>query len=88
MKVLESLPESISWSDIIYAFRKAWTASLPIDIFMRAKEVMSSEEKAVGWLTEPNPAFGQRIPMEIKPTAEGKALILLILERIEHGNFS
>ncbi|EHJ47938.1 hypothetical protein DFW101_1932 [Solidesulfovibrio carbinoliphilus subsp. oakridgensis] len=54
----------------------------------RAAEVLGGEEQARQWLTSPNTLFDGRAPIDYAETAEGMALVLDVLGRIEYGVFS
>ena len=55
------------------------------DIIDRATEIMGSAEKALDWLSTPNHALKNRIPLEVVSSPEGIACVNELLDRIDQG---
>lgn len=56
-------------------------------IFVRAKAVLGSVEKAGRWLRKRNRALGNRMPLDLLGTDFGAHQVEKILGRIQHGIF-
>lgn len=56
-------------------------------VFVRAEEVLNSQEKARRWLRYPNRALGMVSPGSFLDTNLGAQLIMDALGRVEHGTF-
>jgi hypothetical protein len=56
-----------------------------LSVISRAREVFGSQQRAVAWLTTPNPALGNCIPEEILNDPDRRQSVLDLLGRIEHG---
>ena len=54
----------------------------------RAALALGSEEKARRWLTRPNRALGEAIPLCLLESDNGVDAVLRVLDRIEHGGVS
>jgi len=57
-------------------------------LFLRVLEVFGESGLALSWLHEPNPSLSGRTPLEAAKTDLGRAEVLDILGRIEHGVIS
>jgi hypothetical protein len=57
-------------------------------ILLRALEVFGDSERALAWMREQNPALNNETPLHAIQTEEGRADVLNILGRIEHGVIS
>jgi putative toxin-antitoxin system antitoxin component (TIGR02293 family) len=57
-------------------------------IVARSTEVFGTEERALGWLKEPNRALGENAPLSLLDTDIGAQAVEDVLGRIEHGVFS
>jgi putative toxin-antitoxin system antitoxin component (TIGR02293 family) len=57
------------------------------DVIARAIEVLGSKERALAWLRSPVPGLGDKRPLDVIDTAEGRREVEDILGRIEHGVF-
>ena len=53
-----------------------------------ACEVFEDAETADTWLSEPNPALGSRVPVELLLTDEGTRSVETVLRRIDYGDYS
>lgn len=53
-----------------------------------AREVFEDAETATVWLSEPNPALGERPPAELLLTDEGTRAVETVLRRIDYGDYS
>jgi putative toxin-antitoxin system antitoxin component (TIGR02293 family) len=53
-----------------------------------AEETFQDEEKAHGWLRDPNRALGGERPLDLLETEGGARLVEQVLGRIAHGVFS
>ncbi len=56
-----------------------------IEITSLATEVLEAHEKAVKWLSDPNPATDGRAPIELIGEPQGFERVKNLLLRIEHG---
>ncbi len=56
-----------------------------ISISARAGEVFSNQEKALHWLSSPNPSLDGLTPLEAAATDKGYQEVEDILTRIEYG---
>jgi len=56
-----------------------------IALSVRAGEVFSNQEKALGWLHTPNPSLAGRTPLEAASTEEGFQEAEEVLACIEYG---
>jgi putative toxin-antitoxin system antitoxin component (TIGR02293 family) len=56
-----------------------------ISISARAGEVFANQEKALHWLSSPNPSLAGLTPLEAAGTDQGYQEVEDILTRIEHG---
>jgi hypothetical protein len=56
-----------------------------ISISARADEVCANQEKALHWLSSPNPSLAGLTPLEVAGTDKGYQEVKDILTRIEHG---
>ena len=57
-------------------------------IKVHAREVFEDAATAEAWLNEPNPALGQRVPVELLVTDEGTRAVETVLRRIDYGDYS
>lgn len=57
-------------------------------IAAEAARILGTEEKAVGWLRDPNIALGGEVPMDLLQTDIGARQVEEILGRIEYGLYS
>lgn len=57
-------------------------------ILARAASALGSVERAERWLTKPNRALGEAIPLRLLESADGVEAVLRVLTKIEHGVFS
>lgn len=53
-----------------------------------AADTFANEAKASGWLREPSPALGGRVPLDLLDTEGGARLVEQELVRIAHGIFA
>jgi putative toxin-antitoxin system antitoxin component (TIGR02293 family) len=53
-----------------------------------AADVIGSPELARDWLATPAVAFGQRKPRDMMATAEGRRMVVELLERIRWGVYT
>lgn len=53
-----------------------------------ASEVFEDAEVADTWLSEANPALGDRVPSELLLTDEGTRTVETVLRRINYGDYS
>ena len=53
-----------------------------------AREVFEEAEVAQTWLSEANPALGNRVPAELLLTDEGTRAVETVLRRIDYGDYS
>jgi putative toxin-antitoxin system antitoxin component (TIGR02293 family) len=53
-----------------------------------AREVFEDAEVAETWLSEANPALGNRVPAELLLTDEGTRTVETVLRRIDYGDYS
>lgn len=88
LEVIEHLPESVEWAEIVYILKRQWVSEIPEEVFRKAIEVLGSEEKAVKWLTSGRKYFNGEIPLKACFTQQGKDDVLTLLGRIEHGVYS
>lgn len=58
------------------------------NVLLRATEVFESEAAARSWLETPSGALGEVTPLSLLDSAHGRAAVLQLLGRIEHGVFS
>ena len=56
-----------------------------VSISARAGEVFANQEKALHWLSSPNPSLNGVTPLEAAVTVQGYQEAEDILTRIEHG---
>ena len=54
-------------------------------IFLKAKEIFGSHEKAALWLEKPNPDLNGNTPLTLLNSQSGSEQVMDILTRIEHG---
>ena len=54
-------------------------------IFLKAKEIFGSHEKAALWLEKPNPDINGNIPQNLLSSKLGSEQVMDVLTRIEHG---
>ena len=54
----------------------------------RATEVLGDKGKAVHWLSSPNRALGDEVPITLLDTSAGEHEIQSLLDRIEYGVYS
>lgn len=59
-----------------------------LQIRQKAIDVFESEDRALGWLNEPNAAFSGQTPLVHARTELGCRQIETVLDRIDHGVFS
>ena len=59
-----------------------------LHIKVHAREVFEDAATAEAWLNEPNPALGQRVPVELLVTDEGTRAVETVLRRIDYGDYS
>ncbi len=57
-------------------------------IFVRARQVLESEERARAWMFAKNRALGGATPLDFAKTEPGAREVENVLGRIEHGVFS
>lgn len=57
-------------------------------IFVRARQVLESEERARSWMFAKNRALGGATPLDFARTEPGAREVENVLGRIEHGVFS
>jgi putative toxin-antitoxin system antitoxin component (TIGR02293 family) len=57
-------------------------------IFVRARQVLESEERARAWMFAKNRALGGATPLDFARTEPGAREVENVLGRIEHGVFS
>jgi uncharacterized protein (DUF2384 family) len=57
----------------------------PDPLLLRAVEVFGKVDKALSWLSTPNPAFGGKSPREAAGTEDGRQAVLDVLIDLEHG---
>jgi len=57
-------------------------------VILRAIEVFGDNERAMRWMQEGNPALSNQSPERALQTPEGRAEVLEVLGRIEHGVLS
>ena len=88
LSTLQNLPSSASWPKILGELLNAWASTAPAAVLARAIEVFEDEKKAIGWLTSPSRALGNRIPLVLVESEKGQQDILDELYRIEHGVYS
>jgi putative toxin-antitoxin system antitoxin component (TIGR02293 family) len=53
-----------------------------------AREVFEDTGVAEAWLSEANPALGNRVPAELLLTDEGTRTVETVLRRIDYGDYS
>jgi putative toxin-antitoxin system antitoxin component (TIGR02293 family) len=53
-----------------------------------AAEVFDDADVAETWLSEANPALGDRVPVELLVTDEGTRAVETVLRRIDYGDYS
>ena len=53
-----------------------------------ASEVFEDAEVAKTWLSEANPALGNRVPADLLLTDEGARAVESVLSRIDYGDYS
>jgi putative toxin-antitoxin system antitoxin component (TIGR02293 family) len=53
-----------------------------------AQAVFEDASTAEVWLTEPNPALGTRLPIDLLVTDEGTRAVETVLRRIDYGDYS
>ena len=53
-----------------------------------AREVFEDTGVAESWLSEANPALGNRVPAELLLTDEGTRAVETVLRRIDYGDYS
>ena len=85
LSTLQNLPSSAGWPKILEELLSAWVSTAPGAVLARAIEVFEDETKAIGWLTSPSRALGNRIPLVLVVDEEGQQTIFDELTRIEHG---
>jgi putative toxin-antitoxin system antitoxin component (TIGR02293 family) len=51
-----------------------------------AEEVFGDRDFAQEWLTRPNPALHDRVPMDVARTEIGARRVEAVLSRFEHGD--
>jgi putative toxin-antitoxin system antitoxin component (TIGR02293 family) len=49
------------------------------------EETLGDREKAVRWLTKPHQELGDKMPLQLLQTEEGRQEVRTILGKIEHG---
>ncbi len=57
-------------------------------LLARAIEVFGNSDKATRWMGRPNRALGQKTPIEMLGTKEGRKEVEELLGRIEYGVYS
>jgi len=57
-------------------------------VIARAIQVFGSQDKATGWLDDPNLLLAGVTPRALLSTPEGRNSVLTVLGRIEYGVFS
>lgn len=55
------------------------------EVHARATAALGTPEQATRWLAKPNRAIGGQAPQTLLDDDVGTAIVLQILERIEHG---
>ena len=88
LTTLQKLPSSASWPKILETISMAWASTCPTAVFERVTEVFEEKTKAIGWLTSPNSALGNQIPLVLIEREKGQQEIFDELSRIEHGVYS
>ena len=53
-----------------------------------AEHVFGDKEKSSAWLNRPNPSLAGRRPIDLLKDNAGTAIVLELLERIDHGLFA
>lgn len=53
-----------------------------------ASAVLGNEDRALEWLGAAVPALGNRRPLDLCDTFEGRSFVGEVLQKIEHGEFS
>jgi putative toxin-antitoxin system antitoxin component (TIGR02293 family) len=53
-----------------------------------AAEVFDDADLAESWLSEANPALGERVPADLLLTDEGSRAVETVLRRIDYGDYS
>lgn len=61
---------------------------IPDDLIALAGDVLDGVENAKIWLTQVNVCLDGKRPIDLIGTEEGKAAVIELLGRIEHGIFS
>jgi len=59
-----------------------------VRVATRAEDTFQNDDKAYGWLRDPNRALGGERPLDLLETEGGVRLVEQILGRIAHGVFS
>ena len=54
-------------------------------VFLKAKEIFGSHEKAALWLEKPNPNINGNSPQNLLSSKLGSEQVMDVLTRIEHG---
>ena len=54
-------------------------------VFLKAKEIFGSHEKAALWLEKPNPDLNGNTPLTLLHSQSGSEQVMDVLTRIEHG---
>jgi putative toxin-antitoxin system antitoxin component (TIGR02293 family) len=63
--------------------------SLPIShITDFARKVLGDEERAMRWLTKPNPSLNNQVPLSLAKTKVGVREVETVLKRIAYGDYS
>jgi putative toxin-antitoxin system antitoxin component (TIGR02293 family) len=82
-------------ADVLYTSRRdtAFQTEHPsmqslTPVLTRAIEVFGNSEKATRWMERPNRALGQKTPIEMLGTEEGRKEVEELLGRIEYGVYS
>ena len=58
-------------------------------LLTEATELFEGDKSlALQWLSQPNPALGQRSPLDMAATATGACEVKDLIGRLEHGVFS
>ena len=57
-------------------------------VIARAIQVFGSQDKATGWLDDPNLLLAGATPRALLDTPEGRKSVVTVLGRIEYGVFS
>ena len=77
--VVEQLPETASFEQIMTSIQQAWCRQIPGPILAQAQTIFPAEKVAMNWLTTRQEQLNQGIPVELCRIPGGEEFVLQVL---------